>query len=230
VLHIDVYWGPRREDARQCAARATSFLEGLGRIDASLAAWGWTDYENSAEFHRLPLTLEALQKRLVLGRHQNDDGELIERLGYSIELSDRFDVDRIRITIDCGGFAPLTPNSVRFEIGSWGDRTSVRSFVAILDHTMSAWDGDAGAVTVRGLGELFPYVQGSMYMGSCLRLPVSPSELPALPAGVRIESRGTRSSLVVLTEERFDLDDPAHVDVARRTHAALDRAGLLKVS
>jgi hypothetical protein len=34
----------------------------------------------------------------------------------------------------------------------------------------------------------------------------------------------------VLTEERFDLDDPAHVDVARRTHAALDRAGLLKVA
>jgi hypothetical protein len=230
IVHLDAFWRTRRESVEDCAARAVRFLEGLGKIDASLATWGWTDYEHGAEFRRLPIARDALRERLGQGRNRTDLGNhVIEDLGFSLELSDRFDADRIRIKIRCGIFATLIPNSVRFEMGSWSETASVATLVAMLDQTIEAWEAVDGAVTVRGLGELFPYVQGSMYMGSCMRIAASVRDLPALPTGVRVEPRGDRSSLIVLTDERFDLDNPAHVDLARGTHAALSGAGLLEL-
>ncbi len=228
-LRLEVSWRTRREDLDRCATRAAAYLQGLTKIDPALASWSWTDYEHDAAFIHLPLTQAALRGRLELGRFRDDDGGLMEDLGFSIELSDRFDVDRIRMTIHCGSFAAQVPNSVVIDIGSWGEKASVRTLVAMLDHTVDAWDAVDGAVSVGGLGELFPHVQGAMYMGSCMRLPVPPSELPPLPAGVCIEPRGARSSLIVLTEERFDLDDPKHVALARATHTALSEAGLLNL-
>jgi hypothetical protein len=133
------------------------------------------------------------------------------------------------MTIHCGVYAKLVANSVRFEIGSWSERAPVATLIAMLDKTIDAWSAVDGAVTPRGLGELFPHVQGAMYLGSCMRIAVGVHDLPSLPVGVRVEPRGDQSSLIVLTDERFDLDNPAHVALARGTHAALSGAGLLEL-
>jgi hypothetical protein len=53
-------------------------------------------------------------------------------------------------------------------------------------------------------------------------------ELPPLPAPVRVEPVEDKGTLVILTPERFNGHDPAHVALADQVRGLLDRAGLLK--
>jgi hypothetical protein len=203
----------------------------LAALTPPLSALGWADYERDGAYRPLRADRASLRERLLLGRVSTDDDEpkLMEESGSSIELVDPAPgANRTTLWIRAGGYSRGSMNTVQAHLRGWGATAPQRALTAFLDATMLAWDADHGSVTTVALDGLFPYVPGTILMGSILWLPVPPRELPELPASVRIEPRGARSSLLVLTEERFDLDDPAHVTVARGTHDALTAAGLLK--
>ena len=232
-LELHATWGPRRDDLDASADRVARFMRALAEVDAAFETLGWADYDDAATFRPLTPSRSALRERVLLGRQWTDDNEprLMEASGFSTELVDPpVTEDRIRIWIRCGGYGKGSRNSVHALLHGWSARATQQSLLAVVERTMATWDAERAVVHTGGLHKLFPYVPGKILMGSILWLPVPPRELPELPASVRVEPRGARSSLVVLTEERFDLETQSHVDVARRTHAALDRAGLLKVS
>ena len=52
-------------------------------------------------------------------------------------------------------------------------------------------------------------------------------EIPALPPLVRVEPVDDKGTLIILTPERFTVDDPAHVALADAVRTLLERAGLL---
>jgi hypothetical protein len=52
--------------------------------------------------------------------------------------------------------------------------------------------------------------------------------VPPLPAPVRIEHVEDQGTLILLTPERFTVDNPEHVALAHRVRELLDRAGLLR--
>jgi hypothetical protein len=54
--------------------------------------------------------------------------------------------------------------------------------------------------------------------------------VPPLPSPVRVEPVEDKGTLVILTPERFTVDNPAHVALADEVRASLDKAGLLKES
>jgi len=53
-------------------------------------------------------------------------------------------------------------------------------------------------------------------------------EVPPLPQPARVVPVEDKGSLIILTPERFTVDNPAHVALADEVRAVLDRAGLLK--
>ncbi len=230
-FEVEAIWRERAESIDACAERAVELMKRLGKIDPALATLGWADYSRQAAFNLLAPSVAALRERMDLGRHRADhDRRLIEDLGFSTELvTPTRSQARIRIDIDCGRFAPGFSNSVKIAFADWSPNATQFCLLSALDAAMTAWDAELGSVLVSGLESAFPFVQGSIAMGSILWLPVPPRDLPPLPAGVRVEPRGERGSLVVLTEERFDRDNPAHVALARGAHAALSGAGLLRI-
>ncbi len=53
-------------------------------------------------------------------------------------------------------------------------------------------------------------------------------EVPPLPEPVRAEPVEDKGTLIILTPERFNGHDPAHIALADEVRTLLDRAGLLK--
>ena len=51
--------------------------------------------------------------------------------------------------------------------------------------------------------------------------------VPSLPRSVRVEPMEDQGTLIILTPERFSLEDPAHVALAGRVRERLEKAGLL---
>jgi len=52
--------------------------------------------------------------------------------------------------------------------------------------------------------------------------------VPVLPPPVRIEPVENKGTLIVLTQERFTITNPDHVELARHVRELLDHAGLLE--
>jgi hypothetical protein len=203
----------------------------LSALDPLLAKLGTADYDRGAEFRPLPRSIAAIREQLELGRYRTDaNHDYIERLGFSMEVvTPPMSQERIRVFIRCSNYAPGIPNSAKIEFCDSSPKASPELLRRAMEEMITAWAAERGLVMTIGMEDLVPFVQGWMFVGSMMVLPVPPSALPALPTGVRVESRGDQSSLIVLTDERFDLDNAAHVALARGTHAALSGAGFLEL-
>lgn len=59
-------------------------------------------------------------------------------------------------------------------------------------------------------------------------LSVDPGSVPPLPPPARLETLPGGGVLVMLTDDRFTVTNPAHVETAQRVTALLDDAGLLE--
>jgi hypothetical protein len=66
------------------------------------------------------------------------------------------------------------------------------------------------------------------YTGWLMYLSRRRGEVPPLPAPVRVEPVEDQGSLIVLTPERFNTDNPEHVALADQVRALLEQAGVLK--
>jgi len=59
-------------------------------------------------------------------------------------------------------------------------------------------------------------------------LPVNPVTIPALPMPAQVLPLGVQGAFIILTEERFSVNNPAHVELAGQVATILDKAGLLE--
>ncbi|WP_326522498.1 immunity 52 family protein [Archangium lipolyticum] len=104
--------------------------------------------------------------------------------------------------------------------------------VPVLTKVMRAlvlsWEPDWGGVISYGYQHLRDEPVGPPHTGWLMYFSRRRGEVPPLPAPVRVEPVEDKGSLVILTPERFTVDNPAHVSLADEVRTLLDRAGLLK--
>src|SRR5256885_4918248 len=85
---LNAYWGPRREDAKECARHMLDCLTCLAGLDSSLQIW----YEkakslNEALQHKVLLDLTSLEQFLLKGKSYTDfERRPMEELGYSVSF------------------------------------------------------------------------------------------------------------------------------------------------
>ncbi|MGZ3460428.1 MAG: immunity 52 family protein [Archangium sp.] len=91
-----------------------------------------------------------------------------------------------------------------------------------------AWEPDWGGVISESYRELRDEPVGPPFTGWLMYFSRRRGAVPPLPAPVRVEPVEDKGSLIILTPERFTVDNPAHVALADHVRASLDRAGLLK--
>lgn len=91
-----------------------------------------------------------------------------------------------------------------------------------------AWEPDDGGVFSDAYQRLRNEPVGPPRTGWLMYFSRRRGEVPPLPEPVRVEPVEDKGTLVILTQERFNGNDPAHIALADEVHALLDRAGLLK--
>ena len=103
---IWVYWGPRREDARACAARLARMFEDLRAIHPDFARWYHKGYRPS-EWNRplcsIPPRLDELTAIFEKGKHYKDvPREPMPELGFSFSTWNGRNDDRaVVLRVQC---------------------------------------------------------------------------------------------------------------------------------
>lgn len=115
--YLGAYWGPRTETVEQSADRLAELVARLVRIDPLLAGWrakARTKREALAQ-PTVAANHADLVGRLLSGRNRRDDnGEVIDELGYSIYWWNGSENDRtaVNLSINTGATAAAVSNRV----------------------------------------------------------------------------------------------------------------------
>jgi hypothetical protein len=91
-----------------------------------------------------------------------------------------------------------------------------------------AWEPDQGVVMSHGYRDRFISDKlPDVLVGWVTYLSRRRGAVPPLPTPVRVEPVEELGTLIILTPERFTVDNPAHVELASQVRQILDQAGLL---
>ncbi|QRN96275.1 immunity 52 family protein [Archangium violaceum] len=226
-----VYWPARAETAEQCARRAETFFRLLSRCDTSYTRW----FEKA---HSLEKALQ-LQFEPTYETFLRFFGEKKYRRGKTDKDGFNFgawngDEEGSNIMLTCGTSSRYFPNTCILHLPSVdteaGRILSAPVMTEVVRALVLAWEPEDGGVFSDAYQESRNEPVGPPRTGWLMYLSRRRGEVPPLPAPVRVEPVEDKGSLVILTPERFTVDDPAHVALADEVRALLDRAGLLKES
>jgi hypothetical protein len=238
TYYAAAYWGPRRESAEECARRAQVFLQALAECDPLFSRWFKPPRSRKHASEALPLGVPALQERFSQGRTLNDEGGVIEDLGFRIFAdSGSWPATPPRefssLNVKCGGYSELLSNSCVLNLPSAGGtmEQAVRApmLANILRAMVLAWEPGWGVATsdTHRMMSTERAIVGT-FVGWIMYFPRQLGPLPPLPSPVQIEPVEDKGSLVILTPERFTASNPGHVALAARVHETLSQAGVLK--
>lgn len=231
------YWGPRRESAEECAQRAQTFFQNLRLCDPLFSHWFRPPRSRKHSSTPLSLDVSSLRHLFSQGTTDNDDGRVIEDLGFRIfadsgSWPDTPSREFSSLTIKGGSYAEHVPNSCVLNLPSAGEPmerlVQASALEKILRTMIQTWDPDWGVVnssTHQLLNKSptpVPYIGWMMYLAHRWAVP------PALPSQVRVERVEDKGSLVILTPERFTASNPEHVALASHVREEFSQAGLLR--
>ncbi|QRN93423.1 immunity 52 family protein [Archangium violaceum] len=224
-----VYWACRRESAEECARRAESFFRLLSSCDPIYA--DWFEQANSLKKAlqlRFEPNYETFLRFFKKKAYQNGPGEI----SFSAWTGHEEDGRGGAVSLTCGACSKFYSN-VCFLYLPWAGPEEERVLtVPVLTQVMRAlilaWEPDDGGVFSDAYQRLRNEPVGPPRTGWLMYFSRRRGEVPALPEPVRVEPVEDKGTLVILTPERFTVDDPAHVALASEVRAVLDRAGLLK--
>nr|WP_233261572.1 Imm52 family immunity protein [Vitiosangium sp. GDMCC 1.1324] len=136
------------------------------------------------------------------------------------------------VMLRCGSAASFAPNRCFLYLPWAGPEMERVLTTPVLTEVMRAmvlaWEPDDGSVFSDAYQKLRNEPVGPPRTGWLMYFSRRRGEVPPLPAPVRVEPVEDKGSLVILTPERFNGHDPAHVALADEVRGLLDRAGLLK--
>jgi hypothetical protein len=239
TYYAAVYWGPRQESAEACAERAQAFFEAMAQCTPYFARWFGPPLSRKKAPSPLEMAVPALERMFALDRVRNDEGGIIEDLGFRISADNGMwpgtrQREFSRIGVKCGGYADsMGPNSCVLNLPSAGDAREqvIRApmLASIMRAMILAWDPGWGVATSHAHLDLVSEqaIVGT-FVGWLMYFPRQLGSVPPLPSPVQVEPVEDRGSLVILTPERFTASNPEHVTLAARVHEALGHAGLLK--
>jgi hypothetical protein len=239
TYYAGAYWGPRQESAEECARRAQVFFQAMASLDPLFSRWFKPPRSRRQASEPLPLDVPTLRERFAQGCTRNDEGGIIEDLGFlTFADSGQWPTTPPRefasLTVTCGGYADSTgPNSCVLSLPSAGTpmehAVRVPMLANILRAMIMAWEPERCFATSHAHLELVKQRAGvGTFVGWMMYFPRQFGSVPPLPSPVQVERVEDRGSLVILTPERFTASNPEHVALAARVHEVLSHAGLLK--
>ncbi len=203
-LYVGAYWSARAESVEACAARAVVGFERLASVDELLGSWRLKGARRAAA--RLPFDtrVESVMQALAAGRNRrDDDGSVIDALGFSLGVWNGDGADPVGLSIRCGISAttPALSNSVVVTLpeqstrsaGLYG-RPGAGQIVAAL---VEAWEPDWATVTSNSLREAQAVGGGRPVLGFVTYLSASRGEVPTVSAPFHVERLAAGSLISV---------------------------------
>ena len=224
------YWTSRKESAEACARRAETCFRLLAACDPAYARWFEYAYSRKNAL-QLPFEPTLATFRRFFGRKKYRLG----RDGFCFEAwtgqEQRGKGGQLSLT--CGSGLPFYSNGCLLHLPREEPAAGRVLSVGVLQNVMRAlavaWEPDACAVVAEEDLAARKLLEGGTPSVSWLMyFPHHLGRLPALPRPVRVSPVEDQGSLVVLTPERFRWNDPAHLELAGRVRARLEKAGLLR--
>jgi hypothetical protein len=84
TYYAAAYWGPRQESAEDCACRAQVFFQAMALCDPFFGRWFKPPRSRKQAPPPLSLEVPSLRELFAQGRTRNDEGGIIEDLGFRI--------------------------------------------------------------------------------------------------------------------------------------------------
>jgi hypothetical protein len=157
AIYVGSYWGSRREDAEECAARLRKCLKALAGVSPVFTHWrpkGRSAAEAVAADEVVASQLAELLRRGVNRRDMG--GTPIEELGYSWSAWNGLSKSPAAVSTTCGATSPAILNAFVLEFPRPTDQGArdlyERSTVIEVVSTLgSAWDASFTVATSHGL-------------------------------------------------------------------------------
>ncbi len=229
LFQAGAHWAGRRESAEACARRAETLFQQLGGCDPAYARW--FEYAYSRK-HSLQQPFEPTYEAFL---------RFFERRKYRL-ARDVFTFDAWTgqeqqgrggmLSFTCGSNEPFYSNlcvlHLPREEPAASRVVSVSGLTEVVRAMVRAWEPDGCAVIAEEDREAKKVMgDGGPCLGWLTYVSERRGKVPSLPKPVRVEPMEDQGSLIILTPERFSLNNPAHVALAGRVRERLWNAGLL---
>ncbi|WP_223640515.1 immunity 52 family protein [Corallococcus sp. EGB] len=226
TYYAGCYWLARSEPVEDCARRLEAFLRELGPLEASWNRW----HEAAASYdeaRRLQVQTDASTLTKLLGRKGNRSRDSSSFWLWAGENPD----ETSAVNGYCGG-SSIHVNSVCVleppARGPVAERVLTAAVQARLVRAMAlAWEPEFALATSEQHRDLVAPPPATTFIGWVTYLADFRGPVPPLPAPVQVEHIPDRGTLITLTQERFSVENPAHVALAADVQARLQAAGLL---
>ena len=229
TFYAGVYWPGRQESAEECARRAETLIRLLAPCDPIYARW----FEQANSLKKaLQLQFEPTYDTFLRFFRSKKYSEGSFGFSFSAWTGHKEDGHGGVVMLSCGSPVVPPPNSCLLDLPSAGPEEQRVLTAPVLTEVMRAlvvaWEPEDGGVFSSAYQELRDEPAGRPYTGWLMYFSRRRGVVPPLPAPVRVEPVEDKGTLILLTPERFTVDNPAHVALADEVRALLDRAGLLK--
>jgi hypothetical protein len=228
VVHS--YWGPRRETPAQCGVRFCRMVDELAKIDAAFSGWqffGATRY--------WPLTSQQDDELTALiadGVTRDDYNEPEPEFGYRFTAGTRMGTKTaLNISIHAGCYVPDLPhmaNTADLRAKPLNEENAGLITLSVFKPAVvaiaRAWDATWCAAYPWDILDYWaPPGPGQPHfrMAWITYLSARFAPLVTPPASAISERLPDGALLMIATEDRFDIDNPRHMEVARDIEAAL---------
>lgn len=232
---LHVHWRDRPESTQSCARRLARMLEGLADAHPAFARWNKQAKSRAAADKpawAIPPDIDELTTVFEKSRQYKDvPRQPWPELGYSVAAWNGLDAPYgASLSIGPGAFASNRPfpNSADLELdpacAGNADLTSVGALKPAMLSLIAAWEPDRGNLVCweywsRLYGDRhYPLFRSGWmtYLAAQYASRVTP------PPAAIVERVAGGGMLLLATEERFSMDNPAHLAVADAIQAALD--------
>ncbi|MHB8089289.1 MAG: Imm52 family immunity protein [Anaerolineaceae bacterium] len=234
--YIGAYWNDRQEPLVSCAMKASAIFTHLTQVNPIFTEWFELGRSRRDALRKIVRTDQHSLQSLMMGdRSKNDSSEVIfPGQGYSLYLwNGRKDgEDAANINLQCGAFGPYSVNRCLIRLPEGEETRShimqVSTLTDILLDIVNIFQPELGGIYLSEYNHLAPIKTRVPAIGWIMYLPVNPVTIPALPMPAQVLPLGVRGAFIILTKERFSVNNPAHVELAGQVATILDKAGLLE--
>ncbi|XXF79035.1 immunity 52 family protein [Myxococcaceae bacterium GXIMD 01537] len=238
TYYAGAYWGSRQESPEDCARRTAVFLNLLVSCDPFLAHWykPARSRKDARKHPLMPPDVSALTELFRRGVNREKGGPVFEDLGFRFSFDNGGGRDDCAsLSIKCGDYSGANPNVCVLSLPTPGrgantDRVLTAPVLASVLRAMAiAWGPDWAIAMSDAYRDRFAEnAKVDKWLGWVTYLARHVGTVPPLPAPVRIEPVEDLGSLIILTPERFTVDNPEHIALARRVRGLLAEAGLMQ--
>ena len=229
LFQAGAHWGGRKESAEACARRVEVLFQRLGQCDPAYARW--FEYAYSRK-HALQLPFEPTAETFLRFFERRKYRLAREVFTFEAWTGQEQQGRGGRLSFICGSNESFYPNGCLLHLPREEPAASRVLTVSVLKEVVRAmvlaWEPDGCVVIAEGeRGAKKALEEGVPCLGWLTYVADRRGKVPPLPKPVRVEPLEDKGLLIILTPERFSLENPAHVSLARRVRERLEKAGLL---